>query len=128
MQWRITTVGFCFAAAACQNAPAPAPASSGPAIDSDIPLKPETVLVAGLVPPNATLDALLRTHGLATDVVNSLIGAARTVFDPRHLRASQPFELVRTLDGGLRRFGYEIDAATPSSSRWPKPGVCGTRP
>jgi murein DD-endopeptidase MepM/ murein hydrolase activator NlpD len=113
MRWWITSVALCFAASACQNAPAPAPAGSrGSAIDSDIPLKPETVLVAGLVPPNATLDALLRTHGLTTDVVNSLIGAARTVFDPRNLRASQPFELVRTLDGGLRRFGYEIDAAT----------------
>jgi murein DD-endopeptidase MepM/ murein hydrolase activator NlpD len=38
-----------------------------------------------------------------------VIEAARTVFDPRRLRASQPFMLERTLEGGLRHFEYEID-------------------
>src|SRR5690606_4700749 len=49
---------------------------------------------------------------LSSETVNGLINAARTVFDPRRLRASQPFELVRTMDGRIRRFAYEIDAAT----------------
>ena len=32
------------------------------------------------------------------------------MFDPRRLRALQPFEIERTFDGRLRRFDYEIDA------------------
>ena len=42
--------------------------------------------------------------------MGDVITAARTVFDPRRLRAAQPFSLERTLDGALRLFEYEIDA------------------
>ena len=53
---------------------------------------------------------MLRDHGLAADVVSTVVEAARTVFDPRRLRSAQPFLLERTLDGGLGQFEYEIDA------------------
>ncbi|MCC7415638.1 MAG: M23 family metallopeptidase [Acidobacteria bacterium] len=79
---------------------------------ADIVLRAETVLVQGIVPPHATLDALLRAQNLPLETVNHLVGAVRTVFDPRKLRVSQPFELLRTMDGKIRRFAYEIDAAT----------------
>ena len=98
--------------AGCNTAAMPMPAASRRVLDIDILLKPETLLIRGLVPPNSTLEALLRTHDLTGETVHGLITAARTVFDPRRLRASQPFELVRTMDGRLRRFAYEIDAAT----------------
>ena len=98
--------------AGCNTAEMPMPAASRRVLDIDILLKPETLLIRGLVPPNSTLEALLRTHDLTGETVHGLITAARTVFDPRRLRASQPFELVRTMDGRLRRFAYEIDAAT----------------
>jgi murein DD-endopeptidase MepM/ murein hydrolase activator NlpD len=111
-----STILFMFlagsAAAACGPSAAPVPEASRRVLDIDILLKPETLLIQGLVPRNSTLETLLRTHDLSTETVNGLITAARTVFDPRRLRASQPFELVRTMDGRIRRFGYEIDAAT----------------
>lgn len=94
--------------AACRQseAPPPPPIASG----SDIVLVPDTELIQGLVPRHTTLDALLRAHGLAGDAVQRVITSARAVFDPRRLRATQPFLLERTPEGELRRFDYEIDA------------------
>jgi murein DD-endopeptidase MepM/ murein hydrolase activator NlpD len=62
------------------------------------------------VAQRATLEAMLRDHGLAADVVGTVVETARAVFDPRRLRSAQPFLLERTLEGGLRHFEYEIDA------------------
>ncbi len=117
--WRLTWCAVVSAAAGCAG-PVAAPPAGRPGID--ILLKPETVPIQGLVPPHATLDALLRTYDLTGDAVNRLVGTVRPVFDPRRLRAAQPFELVRTLDGGIRRFAYEIDTAPPACwSRWISP-------
>lgn len=77
---------------------------------SDIFLTPDTTRVRGLIPPNATLDGMLRAHGLAAAAVADVSAAAQTVFDPRRLRSSQPFVLETTVEGLLRRFEYEIDA------------------
>ena len=41
--------------------------------------------------------------------VGRVVVATREVFDPRRLRAMQPFLLERTFDGDIRRFEYEID-------------------
>jgi murein DD-endopeptidase MepM/ murein hydrolase activator NlpD len=89
-------------AVACAAAPDPNPAR-------DIFLTPDTTIVRGLVADASTLDTMLREHGLAADAVVATIAAARAVFDPRRLRSSQPFTLVRTLEGALRHFEYEID-------------------
>jgi len=75
----------------------------------DIVLMPDTTLVSGLVPRSTTLDTLLRGHGVADDAAVSVVNAARKVFDPRRLRALQPFSLERTVEGTLRFFQYEID-------------------
>jgi len=91
--------------AAC-GSNAPPPASPG----RDIVLTPDSALVRGEVAESATLDSMLRENGLAEPVVTAVVGAARAVFDPRRLRASRPFLLERTLEGGLRHFEYEIDA------------------
>jgi murein DD-endopeptidase MepM/ murein hydrolase activator NlpD len=90
---------------ACTDAPDAPPASPS----RDIFLTPDTTVVRGLVANAATLDTMLRDHGLATDAVLAAIEAARAVFDPRRLRSSQPFVLERTLEGALRYFEYEID-------------------
>ena len=55
---------------------------------------------------------MLLEHGLQTEVVHSVIDAVKTVFDPRRLRSLQPFSLEQSLDGALRLFEYEIDAAS----------------
>jgi murein DD-endopeptidase MepM/ murein hydrolase activator NlpD len=94
-----------FVVAAC-GGDAPPLASPG----RDIVLTPDTALVRGEVAEQATLDTVLRASGLAEPVVTAVVDAARAVFDPRRLRASQPFVLERSLEGGLRHFEYEIDA------------------
>lgn len=92
-------------AAACGTS---APAAPAPAA-ADIVLIPDTALVRGLVPERTTLDEMLRAEGLAAGAVTGAVDAIRAVFDPRRLRASQPFALLRTLDGRLREFEYDID-------------------
>lgn len=97
-------------AAACQSSAdhreLPAPRAGV----SDVHLASETTVVRALVPRSATLDALLRDHGVDGPSVAAAIQAVIEVFDPRQLRSLQPFELERTLVGALRRFEYEIDA------------------
>ena len=78
----------------------------------DVALAADTEHIRGVVPHNATLDTMLRGHGVAADAAQAIVAAARTVFDPRRLRSLQPFSLIRTLDGALRSFEYEIDAQT----------------
>jgi len=77
---------------------------------ADVRLTPETETIESLVPRNATLDSLLRAQNLPQDLVARAVQAARIVFDPRQIRSGRPYRLVRTLDGVLREFQYEIDA------------------
>jgi murein DD-endopeptidase MepM/ murein hydrolase activator NlpD len=100
--------------AACGSPGAPSSDGSDSARSraSDLVLAPETTLVRGVVPPNTTLNAMLRAQGLADDVVDHIVAAARTVFDPHRLRSLQPFSLEKTMAGALRSFEYEVDANT----------------
>ena len=93
------------AAACAREAPRPAVHRR-----ADIELKAETVIVEARVPHAATLDSLLRQEQLSTDIVQAAIEAARGVFNPRQLRSDRRYRLVRTLDGLLREFEYQIDA------------------
>ena len=76
----------------------------------DIILHSEIQTISARVPRNATLDSLLRAHDLSTDLVMAAVSAAKNVFNPRDLRADRPYKLVRSIDGALREFYYEIDA------------------
>jgi murein DD-endopeptidase MepM/ murein hydrolase activator NlpD len=91
--------------AGCRQVPVrPAP------LRADIHLAIDTETIETLIPRNATLDRLLRAHAVREDLVVAVVQAARGVLDPRDLRANNPYRLVRTLDGLLRVFEYEIDA------------------
>lgn len=92
-------------AACAGNTAPPAPART----PQDIVLRADFQIIESLVPAHATLDALLRGHDLSADLVQAVVASARDVFDPRQLRADHPYRLVRTLDGLLREFEYEID-------------------
>jgi murein DD-endopeptidase MepM/ murein hydrolase activator NlpD len=81
-----------------------------PARVADVRLPIETETIESTVPRSATLDSLLRANHLQDQLVTAAVSAARDVFDPRHIRADQPYKLVRTLDGLLRDFEYQIDA------------------
>ncbi len=90
---------------ACAQQPAPTRRRS-----ADVPLRSEIRTIESRVPRNATLETLLRDNELPGDLVDAAVDAARAVFDPRHLRADNPYRLVRTIDGLLREFEYQIDA------------------
>ena len=87
-----------------------APPISGSALTADIVLGKDPTVIRGEVPRSATLDSMLRDHGLAAEAVHQVVAVARTVFDPRRLRSLQPYVLARTIDGAFRFFEYEIDA------------------
>ncbi len=87
---------------------APEPPRKVTGADVRLPLESETIVAT--VPRHATLDSLLRAHQLQEQLVAEAVSAAQSVFDPRHLRADRPYRLVRTLDGLLREFEYQIDA------------------
>ena len=93
-------------AASCARAVPPPKTERRP----DIELRPETVTIEARVPRYATLDRLLREQQLSAPFVEAAIAAARPVFDLRQLRSDRPYRLVRTFDGALREFEYEIDA------------------
>jgi len=75
----------------------------------DVELKSEIVTIEARVPQHATLDALLRSQQLADPFIIAAIEAVRGVFDPRQLHSDRPYRLVRSLDGMLREFEYQID-------------------
>lgn len=92
-------------AGACAHQPAPPPRHA-----ADVLLRAEIETTESTVPRNATLETLLRQNDLSGDLVDAAVHAARAVFNPRHLRADRPYRLVRTIDGLLREFEYQIDA------------------
>lgn len=67
-------------------------------------------LIEAKVPANATIETLLRQHDLPADTTGSLLQAIAGVFNPRHLRANQDYSVIRSMDGFLREFRYQIDA------------------
>lgn len=103
-------VAVCAAAgSACSRPPDP-PRRSVSFAAVDVVLRPETETIEAMVPRHATLDSLLRAHHFTPELVDAVVSSATAVFDPRHLRADRPYKLVRSLDGWLREFVYEIDA------------------
>lgn len=91
-----------------------------PARLADIFLRPDTATIKDRVPQRATLASLLRDLGMRADMIPAMVQKTSTVFDPRRLHAGNAYQMIRTTDGLLRDFQYEIDtdrylrlAATP---------------
>jgi murein DD-endopeptidase MepM/ murein hydrolase activator NlpD len=105
---RVFVVACALAAASCRQHEAPVrqPAQRP---HPDVVLTSEIEAIEARVPRHTTLDALLRANNLQESLVVGAVNAARAVFDPRRLRADQPYRLVRTIDGLLREFEYQID-------------------
>jgi murein DD-endopeptidase MepM/ murein hydrolase activator NlpD len=100
---RVVLIGGALCVAGCAR-PEPVRPSRG-----DVILPRETEIFDALIPRHATLDSVLRAHALSGDLVSRAVAAARQVFDPRQIRAGRPYRLVRSVDGLLREFTYEID-------------------
>jgi murein DD-endopeptidase MepM/ murein hydrolase activator NlpD len=80
------------------------------AIARDIALAADTTLVSARVAAGATLASILRTHEVVASDAAALVARAAAIFDLRKVRAHQSYVLVKTAEGLLRRFEYEIDA------------------
>jgi murein DD-endopeptidase MepM/ murein hydrolase activator NlpD len=102
---RVLGIALVAASAASCAAPSEAP----PRAVTEVVLRAEAAIIEARVPRHATLDSLLRQHQLSTDLVNAAVRSARSVFNPRQLRADRPYRLVLSFDGFLREFEYEID-------------------
>lgn len=104
-RWLTVTTAMALAAAACAPPPEPVARTRG-----DIELDRGAEIIEARVPRHATLASLLRAHEVSEDLAGRIVEAARQAFDPRRLRADQPYRLERTVDGLVRLFEYKIDA------------------
>ena len=98
----VLTSGLAAGGAACTSRAA-SPESK------DIVLPRENDTVAAVVPANATFDTLLHLQHVDDATTQEVVAALAPAFNPRSLKASQPYWIVRTLDGQFREFRYEID-------------------
>lgn len=76
---------------------------------ADVALTPDFTILDAVVPPNATLESLLRQRVPGT-LAKSIVSAVGGVFNPRKLKADRPYRIVLGLDGLFREFRYDIDA------------------
>jgi murein DD-endopeptidase MepM/ murein hydrolase activator NlpD len=76
----------------------------------DVLLTRDVDTLDATVPRNATLQGLLKSHEASSDLADAIVGAVRTEFDPRRLKANQPYRLITSLDGFFREFRYTLDA------------------
>ncbi len=84
-------------------------ASQGPE-RQDVLLTRDVDIVEAKVPRNATLQGLLKSHPASSQFADPIVEAVRTVFNPRTLKANQPYRVTSTLDGLFREFRYTLDA------------------
>ena len=84
---------------------------------ADVVLQAETEMVTDVVPRHTTLEKLLGDHGVAAETVQRLIAASQAVFDPRRLRAMQPFDALvapkRNQAKGRKRFAHLLSKNKP---------------
>ena len=83
------------------------------AADILIPLDPN--MIEARVPRHATLETILRDENLPADFSAPLVTAVREVFNPRHIRANQPYQVIRTLDGLFRYTAITPFILTPGT-------------
>lgn len=76
----------------------------------DVVLPRDTEITEAKVPRNATLEGLLRSHPASSQFADSIVTAVSDVFNPRLLRANQPYRVTTSLDGLFREFRYTLDA------------------
>lgn len=80
-------------------------------MSGDVTLPREFDTIAAVVPPAATLAGLLRMNNVDGATTAAVVDAVKDVFNPKQLRADQPYQLTRTFDGLFREFRYEIDTS-----------------
>jgi murein DD-endopeptidase MepM/ murein hydrolase activator NlpD len=103
----LVTAGLCAGCGSRPEAQPPAPSPSS--VARDIVLAADTTIVSAKVTAGATLASILRTNEIVATDVARLVERVTAVFDLRKVRANQPYVLVKTTEGLVRRLEYEID-------------------
>ncbi len=102
--WLLPILVYASLAASCGRG------GADPSGRQDVVLARDVDIIEATVPRNATLQGVLRSHQASSDLADSIVGAVRSQFDPRRLKANQPYHLVTSLDGLFREFRYTMDA------------------
>jgi murein DD-endopeptidase MepM/ murein hydrolase activator NlpD len=79
-------------------------------VHQDVRLPLDVAIIDATVPRNATLESVLKSHPGSSPFADSIVGAVRSVFNPRHLQADRPYRVTTTLDGLFQEFRYRLDA------------------
>jgi len=96
--------GLCVAVAGCARSGSDQPERQ------DVLLPRDVDVLEAKVPRNATLQGLLKSHAASSGLADSIVGAVRSQFNPRLLKADQPYHVITSLDGLFREFRYTLDA------------------
>lgn len=99
----------CTAAAGCGRPAGVPPSSAAPAANRDVDLSSSLRVVAARVERGATLASLFRANNVAAAEAAEIAGQVASIFDPRKVRARQPYRIEQTEDGRLERFDYVVD-------------------
>ena len=96
-------------ALACASACAPHSAEPGDVVRPDVELVSDTDLTPGHVRPGENFGTLLASQQIGSDQLEAMLAALEGVFDPRRMHEGQAWRLLRTGNGQVRLFEYEID-------------------
>jgi murein DD-endopeptidase MepM/ murein hydrolase activator NlpD len=75
----------------------------------DIELASDSELIAGHMPPGATMGSLLTRLGLVPADVEGMLASIEGIFDARRVRTGQAYRIERSDRGHAWLFEYEID-------------------
>ncbi len=108
---RLLAIALSLAAAACAGGARDEalPAGRAAARLADVLLPSGVHPLAARVSSGATLASLLHAHHVAEEEASAIVSIAASVFDPRKLRADQPYRLASDDEGRVRSFEYEVD-------------------
>lgn len=107
---RLLAAGFvCIAGVLAGSCARSADQGQQAAKDKDIVLPVDIKSIDAKVPPNTTLELLLKKQDVSSESSSAVLKAISDVFNPKQLRANQTYRISRTLDGLVREFSYQID-------------------
>jgi murein DD-endopeptidase MepM/ murein hydrolase activator NlpD len=101
--------GLAVLALACASACARPSAEPGDVVHQDVELVSDTDLTPGHVRPGENFGTLLASQQIGRDQLEAMLASLEGVFDPRRMHEGQAWRLLRTGDGLVRQFEYEID-------------------
>jgi murein DD-endopeptidase MepM/ murein hydrolase activator NlpD len=94
---------------ACASACARSSAEPADVVGRDLELAADTDLTPGHVRPGENFGALLGSQQVGSEQLEAMLSSLEGVFDARRVREGQAWRLLRTGNGAVRLFEYEID-------------------